>query len=39
MEKDATLPLHSNVRGPHPEDATAKVVALNADWATSTVRR
>jgi len=36
MDKDATLPLHSNVRGPHPDDATAKVVALNADRATNT---
>ena len=31
MDKDSTLPLHSPVRGPHPNDTTAKIVALNAD--------
>lgn len=35
MDTDSTLPLHSNVRGPHP-DATTKVVTLNADRATTT---
>ena len=35
MDKDSTLPLLSNVRGPHPGDATAKVVALNGDRATA----
>ncbi len=35
MDTDSTLPLHSNVRGPHA-DATTKVVALNADRATTT---
>ncbi len=34
MDKDSTLPLLSAVRGPHPNDATAKVVALNADRAS-----
>jgi len=35
MDKDSTLALHSNVRGPHPDDATAKVVALNTDRSTT----
>jgi len=36
MDKDAILPPHSNVRGPHPDDTTVKIVALNADRARST---
>jgi len=35
MDKDSTLPLLSNIRGPHPNDATAKVVALNPDRSTT----
>ncbi len=35
MDKDAILPPHSNVRGPHPDDTTVKIVALNADRARS----
>ncbi len=38
MDKDSTLPLHSNVRGPHPNDTTAKVVALNADRSVASGR-
>ena len=36
MDKDSTLPLQSNVRGPHPSDATAKVAALGPDRVTGT---
>ena len=36
MDKDSTLPLLSNVRGPHPGDATAKVAALNPDRMVGT---
>jgi catalase len=35
MDKDSTLPLASNIRGPHPHDATAKVAALGSDRSSS----
>ncbi len=31
MDKDSTLPLHSNVRPAHPTEETSKIVALNRD--------
>ncbi len=36
MDKNSTLPPNSNVRGPHPHDATTKVLALNPERSVST---
>jgi len=35
LDKDSTLPLLSGVRGPHPDNTSAKVVALNAERSTT----